>query len=65
MLVIANNRQVDGDCRIEASTDGIMRLRYTFGFTGNALIANNIVSSGATRKTAVEIELYLAFRSSK
>lgn len=56
---------VDGDGRVDALTDGVMLLRYMFGFTGNALITNNVVSSGATRKTAAEIELYLASRSGK
>jgi hypothetical protein len=56
---------VDGDGRVDALTDGIMLLRYMFGFTGNALITNNVVSSSATRKTAAEIELYLASRSGK
>ena len=56
---------VDGDGRIDALTDGVILLRYMFGFTGNALITNNVVSSGATRKTATEIELYIASRSGK
>jgi hypothetical protein len=40
-------------------TDGLLVLRYVFGFTGQTLIAGAVVS-GAPRDTAPEIEAYLA-----
>jgi len=48
---------VDGNGAVDALTDGILTLRYLFGFTGNALI-NGAVGAGATRTTA-QIEAYL------
>ena len=50
---------VDGDGKVEALTDGLLIIRYLFGFRGNVLVANAI-GSGATRTTASQIEEYLA-----
>jgi len=40
-------------------TDGLLIIRYLFGFRGNVLVANDI-GSGATRTTPSQIEEYLA-----
>ena len=39
-------------------TDGLMAIRYLFGFRGEALTAGAL-ANGATRSTAEEIEEYL------
>ena len=49
---------IDGDGSIKPLTDGLLVIRYMFGFTGNVL-TNNAVDSSATRKTVSEIEAYL------
>ena len=50
---------IDGNGEIDALTDGLLTLRYLFGLEGDTLI-NGVVASDATRKTAEEIEAYLA-----
>ncbi|MBU2097229.1 MAG: hypothetical protein KKD00_00575, partial [Gammaproteobacteria bacterium] len=50
---------VDGNGSVDALTDGLMIMRYLFGFRGNVLIANAIANN-ATRTTATQIEDYLA-----
>jgi len=49
---------VDGNGTADALTDGLLVLRYLFGFRGDALVAG-AVGNGATRATAAEIEPYL------
>ncbi|MEX0713606.1 MAG: hypothetical protein WD278_14710 [Pirellulales bacterium] len=49
---------VDGNGEADALTDGILVVRYLFGFSGNALI-NGAIGSGATRTTAAAIDAYL------
>jgi hypothetical protein len=49
---------VDGNGQADALSDGILTIRYEFGFTGNTLI-NGAVGLGCTRCTALEIEGYL------
>ena len=46
---------IDGDGRADALTDGLLVLRYLFGFRGDTLI-NGAVSSNATRISAAAIE---------
>lgn len=50
---------VDGDGAVDAATDGVMLVRYLFGFRGSALI-DNAVSTTARRTTATAIEAYIA-----
>ena len=50
---------VDGDGVQSSFTDGILIIRYLFGFSGNALISG-VVDDGATRATAESIEAYIA-----
>jgi hypothetical protein len=45
---------IDGDQQRDALTDGLMTMRYLFGFSGPALI-QNAVSSNATRTSVTEI----------
>ena len=49
---------IDGDGSTEALTDGLLLLRYLFGFRGNALI-DGAIGPDATRTTAHEIVDYL------
>ena len=51
---------VDGDGVQSSFTDGILIIRYLFGFSGNALISG-VVDDGATRATAESIEAYIAW----
>lgn len=48
---------VDGNGASEALTDGLLFLRFLFGFTGDSLISGAI-GTGATRTTAPEVEAY-------
>jgi hypothetical protein len=45
---------IDGDQQRDALTDGLMTMRYLFGFSGPALI-QGAISSNATRTTETEI----------
>lgn len=49
---------VDGNGTADALTDGIVIVRYLFGFTGDALI-NGVVDPSGTRATAQAVEGYL------
>lgn len=48
----------DGNGNVDALTDGLLIIRYLFGFRGASLIAGAI-GLGATRTTAAAIESYL------
>jgi hypothetical protein len=50
---------VDGDGAVEPFTDGLLVLRYLFGFRDGALISG-AVGMGCTRCTAAAIESYIA-----
>ncbi len=52
---------IDGNGKSEALTDGLLLIRYLFGFTGDALI-NGALAADATRTTSSEIEAYVAAR---
>lgn len=49
---------VDGNGQADALTDGLVILRYLFGFRGDTLV-NGTVGVGATRVSATDIETYL------
>lgn len=49
---------VDGNGAIEALGDGLLIVRYMFGFSGTSL-THSVVGAGATRATAEEISSYL------
>ncbi|MEE9337675.1 MAG: hypothetical protein V3U87_06315 [Methylococcaceae bacterium] len=55
---VSFNLDLDGDGEVKPLTDGLLSLRYQFGFRGDALV-NSAISPSATRKTAEEIETYL------
>jgi hypothetical protein len=50
---------VDGNAQTDALTDGLLIIRYLFGFQGAAL-TDGAVGNGCTRCTAAEIEEYCA-----
>lgn len=50
---------IDGNGKIDALTDGLLIMRYLFGFRGTAL-TNGAVATDATRATDTAIEAYLA-----
>ena len=52
---------IDGDGTSQALTDGLLLLRYLFGFRGEPLI-NDAIDVSATRLTADEIEEYISAR---
>ena len=49
---------VDGNGTADALSDGIVMVRYLFGFTGNALITG-VVDPAGTRHTAAAVESFL------
>jgi hypothetical protein len=55
----AKTLDVDGDGTAAALTDGLLIVRYLFGFRGAALILGAI-GGGAERDTAPEVEAYIA-----
>jgi hypothetical protein len=48
----------DGNGEVHVNAEGLLILRYMFGFTGNTLI-NGVVEPGGKRQTATEIIDYL------
>jgi hypothetical protein len=52
---------IDGNGESKALTDGLLLIRYLFGFTGDALIAGAI-GAGATRESSEAIEVYIKDR---
>jgi hypothetical protein len=51
----------DGEGATEALSDGLLVLRYLFGFRGDSLI-DDALTGNATRTTADEIESYIESR---
>jgi hypothetical protein len=52
---------IDGDGESKPLTDGLLLIRYLFGFSGDSLISGAI-GSGAERDTADEVEAYIEER---
>lgn len=52
---------IDGDGESKALTDGLLLIRYLFGFTGDSLISGAI-EEGAERDTAEAVEAYIQER---
>jgi DNA-binding beta-propeller fold protein YncE len=50
---------IDGDAEFDALTDGLLLLRYAFGFTGATLVTGAVDLANCTRCTAAEIEAYI------
>ena len=57
---MSDQRDVDGNGEITALTDGLLTLRYDFGFRG-ATLTNNAVGPNCTRCSAPQIEAFLGF----
>ncbi|HUP25707.1 MAG TPA: hypothetical protein VNB06_22545 [Thermoanaerobaculia bacterium] len=55
---LLSHLDVDGNGAADPLTDGILILRYLFGFTGDSLISG-AVDDDCTRCTAAQIEAYL------
>jgi DNA-binding beta-propeller fold protein YncE len=51
---------VDGDGAFDPLTDGLLLLRYFFGFRGATLVSGAVDLASCTRCTAVEIEEFIA-----
>jgi hypothetical protein len=51
----------DGDGESKPLTDGLLLIRYLFGFSGDSLISGAI-GDGAERDTAEEVEAYIEAR---
>jgi hypothetical protein len=52
---------VDGDGSSQPLTDGLLLIRYLFGFSGDTLISGAI-GAQATRDTATAVEAYIEAR---
>jgi hypothetical protein len=52
---------MDRDGESKPLTDGLLLIRYLFGFSGDSLISGAI-GSGATRDTAEAVEAYIKER---
>ena len=52
---------IDGDGESKPLTDGLLLIRYLFGFSGDSLISGAI-GDGAERDTAEEVEAYIKER---
>jgi hypothetical protein len=52
---------IDGDGESKPLTDGLLLIRYLFGFSGDSLISGAI-GDGAERDTAEEVEAYILER---
>jgi len=52
---------MDGDGESKPLTDGLLLIRYLFGFSGDSLISGAI-GTGAERDTADEVEAYIEER---
>ena len=61
LLTNATELDVDGDSETDALTDGLLILRYLFGFRGDTLISAAL-SGSASRSEASDIESYLSSR---
>ena len=58
---ITRELDIDGDGESKPLTDGLLLIRYLFGFSGDSLISGAI-GSGAERDTAEEVEAYIQER---
>ena len=52
---------IDGSGDVTALTDGLLLIRYLFGFSGDSLV-NGALGTSATRTTPTEIEDYVRAR---
>ena len=59
VAVLGSQLDIDLDGELEPLTDGLLILRWLFGFTGDTLVFEAVDMSDCTRCTATEIEDYL------
>ena len=62
LSAVETELDIDGNGEAKALSDGLLLIRYLFGFSGDALIGGAI-GEGATRTSAEEIEAYIRDRS--
>ncbi len=60
LAAIGDQLDIDGDGELEPLTDGVLVLRWLFGFRGDQLTASAVDQLDCTRCTAAAIESYLA-----
>jgi hypothetical protein len=60
LTAVGEQLDVDGDGEREPLTDGVLTVRWLFGFRGAALVSGAVDGGDCTRCTAEEIEPYLA-----
>ena len=60
LAAIQPQLDIDGDGETEPLTDGVLAVRWLFGFRGEGLISAAVDEVSCTRCTANEIESYLA-----
>ena len=58
---LINTLDIDGDGEPKALTDGLLLIRYLFGFSGDSLVSGAI-GTGAERDTTEEIESHIKSR---
>jgi hypothetical protein len=58
LSAFAGVMDVDGNGKLDALTDGLLLIRYQFGFRGEVLV-RNAIGANATRSSAAQIEQYL------
>jgi hypothetical protein len=51
---------IDGDGETDGLTDGVLKIRWMFGFRDDALIASPVDLAGCTRCNADAVETYLS-----
>jgi hypothetical protein len=56
--ILGELADIDGNGRVDALTDGLLILRYLFGYEGDSLI-NGVVAADAIRTSAEEIQAHL------
>ena len=56
---VLNYADIDGNGEFDALTDGLLVLRYLFGLTGEAIVAN-AVSTNATRSSVLAVTQYIS-----
>jgi len=59
MTADACSLDIDGNAQIDALTDGILAMRYLFGYTGSSLV-QGATASGASRTTGSAVSTFLA-----
>ena len=57
---LGDQLDIDGDGEIAPLTDGVLVVRWLFGFRGDELVAFAVDEVDCTRCTAAAIESYLA-----